>query len=249
MADLLTSLSIRDVIASFSQSVEQKTGRPFDEFKWPSKLIYFHLINNRADVYYQTRKLNLKDGNFEDYSNILPCVEMLKADMVECPCAPKSGCFWMKSKYPLPTFMTGRPDRVTTLTGLKKYNYVDWSRFRSRISSRITASNKGLLYTIKDNGEKAHLYTYITNEIEAQMVQISGIPIDPVEFKMFPVCGEDEEDCMCDILDLKFDIEKRLMNQLFELTFQTLIRRNGATRIGDMLNDDRNPETAPDPRF
>ena len=39
------------------------------------------------------------------------------------------------------------------------------------------------------------------------------------------------------------------MNQLFELTFQTLIRRNGATRIGDMLNDDRNPETAPDPRF
>jgi len=245
--DLLLRTTIRDIIASFSHAVEEKTGRPFIDFKWPNKLIYFHLINQRADIYYQTRKLNQKEGNYEDYTEVLPCVAMQEIDVVECPCAPASGCTFMRSVTPLPKYIGGAPTAVTTLTGFERYNFVDWTMFKHRINNRISASNKGLLYTLKTIGNERWLYTYITNDTKARSVMIAGVPIDPMEIALYPICGEGKKET-CNLLDLNFIIEKRLISTLFDTTFKKLITINGATRYGDTKNDDRNAESSPDTR-
>lgn len=240
--------SIRDIIAAFSHAVEEKTGRPFPSFKWPNRLIYFHLINQRADLYYQTRKQNHLEGNYEDYTEVIPCLDMQETDVVECPCAPASGCVFMKSVYPMPKFVGGKPTVVTSLTGFERYNYVEWSMFRTRINSRHEAQNRAWLYTTKTIGNKDWLYTYITDDVRARSVQVSGVPVDPMEIYLYPVCGQKPKP-PCNILDLGFIIEKRLTNLLFEATYRKLIAINNGTRIGDTKADDRNAETSPDPRF
>lgn len=254
MADeLFWKTTIRDVIAAFSHSVEEKTGRPFKEFKWPPKLIYFHLVNQRADIYYQTRKQNKLEGNYEDYNEVLPCVAMQEVDMVECPCAPASGCTFMKSVFPMPKFVGSMPTAVTTLTGMERYDYVEWSMFPYEINNRISSANKSMLFTLQVLYNEQWLYTYITKEhdgipIRAQSVKVSGVPIDPMEIALYPICGQKPKE-QCNILDLQFIIEKRLINLLFDTTYKKLITINNSTQIGDTKNDDRNAATSPDPRF
>lgn len=254
MADeLFLKLTIGDMIASFAHSVEERTGRPFKDFKWPNKLIYFHLVNQRADIYYQTRKQNRLEGNYEDYNEVLPCVAMQEVDMVECPCAPASGCTFMKSVFPMPKFISGMPTSITTLTGLDRYDYVEWSMFKYEINNRITAANKSMLFTLQTIFNDQWLYTYITREadgipMKAKFVKVAGVPIDPMEIALYPICGERKKD-ECNILDLQFIIEKRLINLLFDSTYRKLITMNNSTQIGDTKNDDRNAATSADPRF
>lgn len=253
MADeLLINTSIRDIIAGLSHAVEEKTGRPFKDFKWPNMLIYFHLINARADLYYQTRKQNQLEGNYEDYTEVLPCVLMREVDMVECPCAPASKCTFMKGVLPLPAMVGSKPTSVTTLDGLEKYEFVEWTKFQQRINNRLEAANTPMLYTLKTIENKRWLYTYITKEfagipIKAQSATVAGVPVDPMEFAMYPICGKTKT--ICDILDETFIVEKRLTNLLYDMTLRRLISINTGTRMGDTKNDDRNAETSPDPRY
>lgn len=247
--ELFLKTTIREIIAAFSHAVEEKTGRPFTEFKWPNRLIYFHLINQRAEIYYQVRKQNDIDGSYEDYNEVLPCVAMKEVDMVECPCAPASGCTFMKSVLPMPKMLGGLQKAVvTTLEGANGYNYVDWALFKYRINNRIAAFNKSWLFTRQVIENEEWLYTYITRDIKARNVKVSGTPIDPMEFALYPICGKVKPD-PCNILDLNFIIEKRLTNILFDATYKKLIAINNSTKIGDTKNDDRNAETSPDPRF
>lgn len=251
--ELFLKTTIREILASFSHAVEEKTGRPFSDFKWPNRLMYFHLINQRAEIIYQTRKQNQLEGNYEDYTEVLPCVEMKEVDMVECPCMPPSHCTFMKCTTPLPRFIGGDPTLVTTVNGFEKYNYVDWSMFKHRINNRNEASNQANLFTLQTIENERWLYTYITKEkggipIKARSTKVSGVPIDPMEMFMYPICGKIKKE-PCDILNLNFVIEKRLTNILFDATHRKLISINKGTTIGDTQNDDRNAEAAPDKRF
>lgn len=249
MADeLFLKTTIREVLAAFSQGVEEKTGRPFIDFKWPNRLIYFHLINQRADIYYQTRKQNNIEGNYEDYTEVLPCVAMQEIDLVECPCAPPSGCTFMKSVLPLPKFVGASPISVTTVDGRRRFDRTEWEYFPYEVNNRIAAANKSLLYTDRTIGNERWLYTFITNEMKPQGVMVAGIPVDPMEVALYPICGKEQKE-ICNILDLQFIIEKRLTNLLFDTTFKKLIGINNATRIGDTKNDNRSAETSPDPRY
>lgn len=173
---------------------------------------------------------------------------MKEIDLVECPCAPASGCTFMKVIHPLPSFVGGKPMNVTTLTGFDRYNYVEWSMFKYRINNRNEALNRSFLYTTQTINNENWLYTYITNDVKARSVKVSGVPIDPMEIVMYPVCDYNPPD-MCDLLDYKFIIEKRLTSVLYEATFRKLVAYNNATRMGDTKNDDRNAEASPDPRY
>lgn len=70
----------------------------------------------------------------------------------------------------------GAPTAVTTLTGFERYNFVDWTMFKHRINNRISASNKGLLYTLKTIGNERWLYTYITNDTKAKTGTTANAP-------------------------------------------------------------------------
>lgn len=247
--ELLLKYTIRGIIAAFAHDVEEKTGRPLKTFKWPNKLIYFHLINQRADLIYKTRKQNELEGNYEDYTEVIPCVQMHEVDYVECPCAPKSRCTWMKSVTPMPDFVGHMPTSVTSLDSFDQYHYVPWTHFVHRLNLPGPAK-RGWLYTMQTIKNEVWLYTYINTEdkIKARGVKIAGVPVDPMEMFLYPICGEPIK-TPCDILDLDFIIEKRLVNTLYDMTFKKLVTLNSGTRMGDTKNDDRNAETATDPRF
>lgn len=246
--EILIKTTIRDIISGFSHTIEERTGRPFIDFRWPNRLIYFHLINQRAKLYYETRKQNQLEGNYEDYAEVIPCVSMKEIDKVECPCAPASGCTFMKSILPLPTFVGGQPIVVSTLDGDRKYDFVEWSMFKHKINNRISGLNSSMLYTTRTIDNERWLYTYITKNEKVHSVMVSGVPVDPMEIMLYPVCGVVKVD-MCNILDLQFIIEKRLINDLYNMTFEKLVAYNNATQVGDTKSDDRNAQAAPDERF
>lgn len=248
--ELILRTSIRDILASFSHAVEERTGRPMIDFKWPNKLIYFHLINQRANLMYEVRKQNKLENHFEDYTEVIPCVSMHEVDMAndDCPCAPASGCTFMKSVHPLPAMVGNKPESVANLTGFTRYDFVPWEHFKHRVSHRFSAMSEGPFYTLKTIENKRWLYTYITDDTKARKVSVSGLFVDPMEVFFFEGgCQPPRE--ICDVLDLEFIIEKRLINLLFSATFQKLVQINSATRLGDTKADDRNAETSFDPRY
>lgn len=235
--DLFQKTTIREILSAFTIFIKDSSGRPSDDPRWSPKLIYYHLVAQRAELYYQTRKVNQMEGDFEDYSRVIPCVEMKKVDVVECACAPPSGCYWMKSVYPMPTFQNGVPTAVTNLTGGQRYDYVAWDKCKYESHGRIKSLRKQLIYTMQTVGTNRHLYTLITSKIQAKKVKVSGIAVDPIEFFLFPVCGS-EPDCLCDLLDMEFEIEARLKKTLFQMTYESLINANQRNPNADKQNND-----------
>jgi hypothetical protein len=246
MYDILKITKVRDIVSAFKHDVEDRSGRPFSMFRWPPRLIYFHLVNNRATLYYRIRKENKRENNFEDYTQVLPCVEMKKVDYVECPCAPASHCEWMKSVEALPDFVGTLPTTIMTLDGMTEYTYVPWENFSLKMKSRVSTGGRRPLYTVRVINEKRHLYTYILKKdmVHAKSVMVAGIPIDPIEMFLFPVCGK-SPDRICSFMELPFSIEKRLTSQLYEMTYISLINKNNNIQLADTKNDDRNNAIGP----
>lgn len=191
-------------------------------------------------------------GIDEGVVQTLPCIELRKADQIECPCAPPSGCYFLKSLHPLPKMLDGLPLSVTTLLPdchncekeIREFDYVRWYNMQYKINSRIEAQSRGLYYTIKDIDMDRHLYVYVNPRYEnLQAVAISAVFKDPLEVIAFPLCGEAESP-VCNVLDQEFHIEQELQAQVFEQVFQALIQVRAGTPAGDILNNDNADQVA-----
>ncbi len=240
--------TIRDAVDAFLHFYEDKTGRPSQSITYPPKLIYYYLNMYHKGVLYQERlkrsSLNIDEGIMQ----IIPCVELRKADQVECPCAPPSGCFFLKSLYPLPKLLDGLPLSVTTLApdchncdgDIREFDYVRWYNMQYKVNSRVDAQKYGLYYTMKDIDLDTHLYVYVSDRYpDLKAVAVSGVFRDPLDVLNFPLCGEAVRP-VCNVLDQEFYIEPELQARIFESVFQALMQYRAGTVGADLINNNNN---------
>ena len=236
--------TIRHAIEAFRSFLEDRSGRVSSDFAYPPKLIYYFLKMFRNRVSYED--ITSKSQYDLNIELTIPCVSLKKADMVECPCAPASGCEFLKSVHPLPKMLNGIPNSVTLLkkgptNNYGIFTYVDWYVFEDKINSRIPGQAKQLYYTVKNINSRRHLYVYANVEKykDLQSVTVAGIFNDPLEVAKFPICGE-KEPLLCAPLDEEFIIEDEIQSRVFELTYNALMGFKGAALGSDVLNNDNN---------
>ena len=137
--------TIRDAVEAFRHFFEDVSGRPSSSMAYPPKLIYYFLKMYKNKVSYEDKYIKSKTSSGINVELTIPCVELIKVDQVECPCAPASGCQFFKSKHPLPKMMNGMLNAVTLIkqhSSQKNYGiftFVDWYSFEDKINSRIKA--------------------------------------------------------------------------------------------------------------
>ncbi len=246
------SRSIRHAVESFRMFLEDRTGRPSASMIYPPKLIYYFLKMYRNKVSYEDKFIKSRSNIDLNLELTIPCVELIKVDQVECPCAPKSGCEFFKSIHPLPKMMNGIPNSVTLLkqhSSQKNYgifSYVDWYSFEDKINSRVTAQAYQPYFTMKNINSKRHLYVYANMEEYGNLkaVTVAGVFNDPLEVMSFPTCGE-ESKIVCDPLDEEFMIEDEIQSRVFELTYAALMGFKNASSGVDILNNNNNETVGP----
>jgi hypothetical protein len=168
---------------------------------------------------------------------VLPCVEVCEMDRNECPCAPASGCYWLKTKCEIPRFI-----KMISVTGIvansesPRFTFIKWDRFQYLPFARSKSMQKGLYWTIKDSGgDGPHLYLYGDRFLEA--VAISAIWEDPMTVEAYPKCGETDIEAMCNPLDIDFYTDAWMRDTIISRAWQKLLPVRQLAGL-DMQNDD-----------
>lgn len=245
--------TIREAVEAFRLFYEDRSGRPSDDFAYPPKLIYYYLNLYAQSVSYENRMSKSINNMDEGILLTIPCVELVKADVVECPCAPASGCTFLKSVHKIPKLLDGLPLSVVTLGSecdncdgeMREFDYVRWTNFSYKLNTRLEAQKRGLFYTMKNIDSNNHLYVYTNSQFkDLKAVSVSGIFKNPLEVAAFPMCGEMEK-YICNPLDKEFIIEEELQPKVFAQVFDMLSRFKDMSRVADILNNDNNDTAAP----
>lgn len=236
----------RHAIEEWKHFPIDKSGYESDENQFSNKAIVRQLLSARSVLIQEA----LKSGKHltEFMVQTLPCIEVEEMDRNECPCAPASGCYWLKAKVRLPKFC-----KIVSVTGIvanaenPRFSFIKWDRFQYIPDSRIESNKRGRYWTIRDNdqGEGPTLYLYGDRFLKT--VAISGIFEDPMEAAAFPSCGKENIDAKCNPLDVDFHTDAWMRDSLFTLTWQRLLPvRQSAPH--DRVNDDTSSNNAPTAR-
>lgn len=190
-----------------------------DDLRLTERHIYNKMLTVRSRLLYQkaNKKQKLNQWNFQT----LPCVELVKAPIHECPCLPPIGCEILKTKYPLPKPITNLTNHilqsVTSLDGSVIYSEIGWTEYKYKQGNKYTGSKPD--YFIRDG------YLYLTYKSGPKVVTITGLFQDPVEAESFPSYCDNCEDCQdCDSpLEKEFPIDDELLDVLVEFCIQELV--------------------------
>lgn len=207
----------------------------------PDELNYSNLsiVRNLQETRVGEIKMALETGQelSEFMVQVLPCVEVCELDRNECPCAPASGCYWLKTKCAIPRFC-----KMISVTGIvangenPRFAFIKWDRFQYIPKSRSKSVQKGMYWTIKDTGEDGP-YLYLYGDRFLETIAISAIFEDPMCAESFPKCGEENIEALCNPLDVDFYTDAWMRDMVISKSWQKLLTvRSAATQ--DLLNDD-----------
>ena len=200
--------------------------------------IYNKLITVRNLLIYQ--KVNKRQNINKDTYQIIDCVQMELASLHDCPCVPPSGCKFLRSKYPIPNFVSSdKPliNYISNINGTLTYTATKKKKKKYKKGNRYTSSKPD--YFFKDD------YLYITTpEITSTIVTIEAVFKDPLEARKFKGACLSCEDCPGDCesyLDLEFPIEASLEEPLILMTVEELVDkmvRIPNTQTGEAINEE-----------
>lgn len=230
--------TVRKAVESFRTYLEDATGRPSEDFKYPPQLIYYHLNMVKNNMLYKNMKAKKKMNLDESIIQTIDCVELEKADLVECPCAPPSGMYWFKSTYKIPPLIGSIPLAVTSVDTMTDFSYVRWYNMQHKVNSLEKADSLQDYYTFKTVDNDFHLYVYSTRDLtDLRAVSIAAVFKNPVEVRSFKSCGEDDK-VICNPLDEPFIIPEEIQLDIFKETFVLLQGLFSINRgLSDKLND------------
>jgi len=222
---------IKEIIQRI-QSVYSK-GVQSDDSRLTARHIYNKMLSVRAKLISQESKKNQKVNQW-NYQTI-PCIELEKAPIHECPCLPPTGCSILKTKIKLPKPLTNLNNHliqsVSSLDGSIVYSEIGWTEKKYKASNKFTA-NKPDFYIINE-------YLYITHRVGPKIISITGLFEDPIEVLNYPsFCDKDDAlDCSSP-LDIEFPIDYDMIDALIEISSNELIVMF-SQGIEDLTNNSR----------
>ena len=225
----------RDQFEKIKHLIIDRTGYVPDELPWSDLYLTRKLQESRAIVL----KEQLRRGTLisEHSVQTLPCVELEEADRNECPCAPESGCYWLRTVDFIP-----REIKIISVTGIvangenPRFEYMKWDRFQYIPKARYQESSNRMYYTIRTSTDKQpRIYVYGNRFIK--IIAISAIFEDPMLAAAFPKCGEKQIEPYCNPFDVHFYADVNLIGSIIDLTLQKIIPPR-STAPTDPRNDD-----------
>lgn len=236
--------TIRDSVDTFSNFLESADGRISSaDRKRPPRLLWKFINASINQLRYERRVSKFREGLDAAVTQTLPCVALVKVDVVQgdCPCAPARGCYWMKTKYPIPRMMEGLPDGVLTIDGSVTFDYIKWSNFSITAGSRHKKVATSPYFTMKRlQDENVYLYIYanssLTRSALLESISIQAIFSDLEEVARFPTCGK-EPSAPCSMLDKPFYIEEELRLTVMNLARDMLFGFTQMSPAADIGND------------
>jgi hypothetical protein len=133
-----------------------------------------------------TKRNKISQWNYQ----VLPCIELIKAPIHECPCIPTNCTIW-RSKYELPSPITGHSHElqsVTDTSGTVIFDGITWKAKKRKHANKYTATKPD--YYIRNN------YIYITLANKIEVVAIEGLFNDPLQVLEYPsFCDEKPDIC------------------------------------------------------
>lgn len=202
-----------------------------DDSRLTPRHIYNKLLTVRSFLISQEAKKRQKINQW-NYQTI-PCVELIKAPIYECPCLPPLGCETYRTRYQLPKPLTNLNNHliqsVTSLDGNIIFSEVTWEEKKYKGSSKFTASKPD--YFIRNK------YLYITAKISTlsklvaeskspivvpKIIAITGLFEDPIEAIEYEGLCTVEEDCT-DMMSKEFPIDYDMIDTMIDMAVKELV--------------------------
>lgn len=208
------------------QSIYSK-GAQSDDSRLRPRHIYNKLLSATAKLYEQQKNKKQKVNQWS--YQVLPCVELEKVPIHECPCIPVLGCTIVRSKHKLPAPISGYSSHfiqsVTSLDGQVQFGETTWKGYKYKAGDKYTSKKPD--YFIRDN------YMYISAPTKITVITIEGLFGNAEKVVSFPnYCNEQIDDCgtpipstpsCTSIYDLQFPIEDSMVDALVELALRELV--------------------------
>lgn len=222
-----TSLTNREVIASFREWIGDTSGLLSQSNPMSQRLLLRHLLYYRAPLL--GAKVTMGDNSYRKARQTTPCILLEKADMADCPCAPLSGCEWLRTKVRIPETI-GEIMSVTSIDGGIEYDYRNWDDVRDKFDSRHAAIRKSPTFSERDG------YIYVHNDIHKKAIRVTALFSDPRQVQLMVDCEGKYNQCQ-NPLDLEFPFDPEQYPTLFQTVSQVLLQLKSGT-IADVNNND-----------
>jgi len=201
-----------------------------DDSRLTDRHIYNKMVTVRSKLISQSAKKKQKINQWS-YQTI-PCIELIKAELHECPCIPPLGCDILRSKYPIPKPLTDLNSHliqsVSTLEGNVIFSEITWNEKKYKSSNKYTANKPD--YFIRNN------YLYITHRSGLKVITLTGLFDNPLEVENFPSFCECDDCNNCEsILEKEFPIDNDMIETLIDITKIELIEQ-----FSQMVRDSSN---------
>lgn len=227
-------MNYRKLIARFRDPLGDADGFISDDNSWSDEFIVREWLSGRSDAAKQFLKAG--ESLSDQMVQVLGCVEVEEEDRNECPCAVPSGCYWLKTKSPVPKFI-----QITSVTGIvasadsPRFSYIKWDRIQYIPGHRTGAVRNGLYWTTRDTGAGRHLYLFGNRDLEK--IAVGGIWEDPMEAAAYPRCGVVDSTKLCNPLDTDIYTDDNLVNLVLQAMHSRLIPVK-QTAPTDLVNND-----------
>jgi hypothetical protein len=222
-----SALTNREVLDSLRNWVGDYTGHISEASQWSNRLLLRHLFYYRAPLL--AARVNLGDNSYRKARQFIKCIPLIEVDMSECPCAPLSGCTWLRTKTKVPDSI-GKYLSITSIDGGIDYDYRNWDDVRNKFESRNKAIRESGTYSLRDG------YIYVHNDIHKEFISVTGVFSDPRQVQQYPGCSGGSDRCLKP-LDLEFPFDPEMFPNLFEMVAEKLLRLKSATNA-DINNND-----------
>lgn len=217
------------------------SGLRSDEVNVSPRLIY-NLMNSGRSALLKAKMDLQKNQNISNINySTLPCVQMEKVSIADCPCIGESCKNILRSKYQLPKFLTSifgeSIEYVTTIDGFVKFN-----------KSSLLEINQLDYYQYKVDTtdwfiEDRYLYVKPSTKYKhLQIVRIRAIFEDAIEVNKFKQlnCKSDEDiikhNVVCNNYELDFNIDADLEEELRKLVITNIYKYHGVGINDDIIN-------------
>lgn len=229
MSNFNENVTLREHIDKFLHYVEDRGGFINDDLSLSKKAIAMDFLSFRSKIL--KRLHEEKKLTSADYQN-LPCVELIKADPMKCPCQPPSGCIWLESKEIIPNFIA--INSVTSTTGSKTFDHKKWNKFEDSLGGRSSMGDQDYYtFRVVDKG----LRLIILGDIFLKNVTVDGLFHKPYEVCAFPNCGEQDLDALCNPLDQTFSFPSEYDDEICLSVFNKVVNMRRVA-LPDILNND-----------
>lgn len=212
------------------------SGTPSDDSSISFREIIADYHKFRSLFVHRDLKTNISRVH-KDLYQTLPCLELERASVSDCPCVPPSACVWKRTVLEVPTPID-KFLKVTsagnTLEQIRNYQYIDWDSFYLVQHSPFKEEREAAYYTVKNR----RIYLIMGEKDHEQFLSVTAVFDNPIAVHRMPNCEGDVDLCTADV-DIEVIVDPARFTEIVTAIQSAQAQKRGALPVMDDQNDDK----------